>query len=83
MLRSLEVLGWRLSSCIVSTSWGTLSVVSTHLLENECIEKALNGTELVPEYYLELTDSMCGLWRLSLCHSVSPGVWAHVVGTKM
>ena len=32
MLRSLEVLGWRLSSCMVSTSWGTLSVVSTHLL---------------------------------------------------
>ena len=25
----------------------------------ECIEKALNGTELVPEYYLELADSMC------------------------
>ena len=29
-------------------------------MENECIEKALNGTELVPEYYVELTHSMCG-----------------------
>ena len=38
----------------------------------ECIEKALNGTELVPEYYLEPGDSMCGDWPP--CHG---GVSAH------
>ena len=37
----------------------------------ECIEKALNGTELVPEYYLELGDSMCGDWPRVTVVSVS------------
>lgn len=40
----------------------------------ECIEKALNGTELVPEYYLEPGDSMCGDWPP--CHG---GVSAHSI----
>ena len=41
------------------------------LMDNECIEKALNGTELVPEYYLELGDSMCGDWPRVTVVSVS------------
>ena len=60
------------------TSSSARPIMEPRLLSagTECIEKALNGTELVPEYYLELGDSMCGDWPP--CHGgVGVGVSAH------